>query len=487
MNKSFVKATVRGVFWTYSAFYLGKILVFASTVILARLLTQSDFGVVSFALLIIGFLDVINGAGLSSALIYYQEDERATHTAFWLDLGLGIIMMALTWYFAPFAGAYFDDDRIVQILRVLSFVFPIASLEDLPKVMLTRSLSFNAQFIPGTLHALVKGLTSIICAILGFGAWSLIYGHLAGILVSVIAFWRVVPWRPKFEMSTKWIRPIFSYGGGIVATNILSYILVNIDYLFVGYFLGAAALGIYTIAFKIPDLLIIQFCSLVGRVLFPVYAKMKDDPKTLSKAFLRTVNYVSLITIPLGLGLMLVAEPFVLTVFTDKWAAAIPVMRAISLYAIFLSLTYNASHAYKATGAISVMTGLSAGRAVVLVPALWWVSSKVGSIEAIGWTHAALAFIGASINLMVAGRVLNTSVWDIFNALRSAILAGGVMSVVVLAILYVSSSFAPWVQLLTGILSGILSYSLALAWIQKGIFVETWKMVLLSRSPDVSA
>lgn len=487
MNKSFVKATVRGVFWTYSAFYLGKILVFASTVILARLLTQSDFGVVSFALLIIGFLDVINGAGLSSALIYYQEDERATHTAFWLDLGLGITMMALTWYFAPFAGAYFDDDRIVQILRVLSFIFPIASLEDLPKVMLTRSLSFNAQFIPGTLHALVKGLTSIICAILGYGAWSLVYGHLAGILVSVIAFWRVVPWRPKFEMSTKWIRPIFSYGGGIVATNILSYILVNIDYLFVGYFLGAAALGIYTIAFKIPDLLIIQFCSLVGRVLFPVYAKMKDDPKTLSKAFLRTVNYVSLITIPLGLGLMLVAEPFVLTVFTDKWAAAIPVMRAISLYAIFLSLTYNASHAYKATGAISVMTGLSAGRAVVLVPALWWVSSKVGSIEAIGWTHAVVACIGAGINLIVAGRVLNTSVWDIFNALRSAILAGGVMSVVVLAILYVSSSFAPWVQLLTGILSGILSYSLALAWIQKGIFVETWKMVRLSTSPDVSA
>jgi O-antigen/teichoic acid export membrane protein len=482
MKNRLAQATVRGIFWTYSSFYLGKLMVFISTVILARLLTKSDFGVVSFALLLIGFLDMINSAGIASALIYYQGDERATYSAFWLDLGVGILMVIGTWYLAPFAGNYFDDIRVVQFIRILAFVFLIDSLEDVPKVLLTRSLSFNVKFIPDTLQAVVKGSISILCAALGLGAWSLAIGHIAGALVSMITFWIIVPWRPKFEITTNWIRSIFSYGGGIVITSILSYILVNIDYLFVGYFLGAAALGIYTIAFKIPDLLIIQFCSLVGKVIFPMYAKIKDDPDALNKAFLKTMNYVSLITVPIALGLMIVSKPLILTLFTDKWSEAIPVTRAIALYALFLSLAYNATHAYKARGAISLMTFMSAVRALMLIPALWWASSQIGSIEAVGWTHAVIAFIGGSINLIVAARVMDTSVWRIFITLRPSIVAGGLMSIIVIGALYISSSLPPWLQLIIGITTGLISYIIILAWIQKGIFSETWKMFQSSMS-----
>lgn len=482
MKNSLAQATVRGVFWTYSSFYLGKFMVFISTVILARLLSKSDFGVVSFALLLIGFLDMINSGGIASALIYYQGDERATYSAFWLDLGLGILMVIVTWYIAPLAGNYFDDIRVVQFIRVLALVFLIDSLEDVPKVLLTRNLSFNVKFIPDALQSVVKGSISILCAALGLGAWSLAVGHLAGALISMITFWIIVPWRPKFELTKKWTQSIFSYGSGIVATNILSYILVNIDYLFVGYFLGAASLGVYTVAFRIPDLLITQFCSIVGKVLFPIYAKIKDDPDALNKAFLKTMNYVSLVTVPMGLGLMLVSKPFVLALFTDKWTEAIPVMRAIALYALFLSLAYNATHAYKARGVVSLMTLISTVRALILIPPLWWASSHIGSIEAVGWTHAIVAFIGGSINLIVAARVMNTSVWTIFSTLRPSLIAGGFMSMIVLGALYVTSSLSPWLQLIIGVTTGLLSYIMALAWIQKGIFVETWKIFQSSMS-----
>jgi PST family polysaccharide transporter len=264
----------------------------------------------------------------------------------------------------------------------------------------------------------------------------------------------------------------------------LSYILVNIDYLFVGYFLGAAALGVYTIAFRIPDLLIVQFCSLVGRVTFPVFVKLKNDPDALRKAFLKTMNYVSLITIPLGLGLMLVSKPFILTVFTDKWSEAIPVMRGIALYALFLSLAYNATHAYKARGAISLMTSISTVRAMILIPALWWASSQIGSIEAIAWTHAVVAFIGCSINIIMAGRVMNTSLSSIMNAFRTPLIAGACMSIVVLGILYITSSLSPWVQLVSCIITGAVSYIVMLAWLQKGIYLEILKIFRSSRSTE---
>jgi len=485
MNNRFAQATVRGVFWTYSSFYIGKVMVLISTVILARLLVKSDFGVVSFALLIIGFLDTINSAGISSALIYYQDDENALYnSAFWLNLAVGGVMFAGTWLLAPLAGNYFDDRRVVSFTQALAFVFLLNSLEDIPKAILTKNLSFKVKFLPDTLHAIFKGVVSILFAMMGFGAWSLVIGHLAGAFSSLIMYWIIVPWRPKFRMTIQWIRTIFSYGIGIVATNLLSYILVNIDYLFVGYFLGAAALGVYTIAFRIPDLLIVQFCSLVGRVIFPVFVKFKDDPEALKAAFLKTMNYVSSITIPLGLGLMLVSKPFVLTVFTNKWSEAIPVMRAIALYALFLSLAYNATHAYKARGAILLMTSISTVRAAILIPALWWASSQIGSIEAIAWTHAVIAFIGCSINIIMAGRVMNTSLASIMRTLRSPLIAGAVMSVVVLGILYLTSSLFPWVQLITGIAAGALSYTAILVWIQKDIFMEIWLMFRTSISPQ---
>jgi PST family polysaccharide transporter len=355
-------------------------------------------------------------------------------------------------------------------------------LEHIPNVLLARNLSFNKKFIPDTLQAIMKGGISILFAILGFGAWSLVIGHITGALASLIAYWNIVSWHPKFDVTGKWILSILSYGSGIVATNILSYILVNVDYLFVGYYMGATALGVYTIAFRIPDLLIVQFCSLVGRVIFPIYAKMKDEPDALNKAFLTTMNYVSLVTVPIAMGLMLVSRPFVLTVFTDKWSDAIPVMRAISLYALFLSLVHNVSHLYKARGAISVMTSVSMVRAVILVPALWWVSSQIRNIEIIGWTHAVVAFIGGSINLIVAARIMKIPFASIFAVLRPSIIAGAFMSAVVWGALYISSSFPSWIQLIIGITTGAISYIAILAFIQKGIFMDTWKILQSSMS-----
>ncbi|MFT3894476.1 MAG: lipopolysaccharide biosynthesis protein [Anaerolineales bacterium] len=478
MKTNFMQATVRGVFWTYTSYYLGKVMVFISTVILARLLAKSDFGVVSFALLIIGFLDMINGAGIGSALIYYQGNEKAVHSAFWLDLAIGIVMVLGTWLLAPLSGNYFDDARVVPFIRVLSLVFLINSLEHIPNVLLARNLSFNLKFIPDTLQAIIKGSVSIVCALGGVGAWSLIIGHVSGSLASLITYWIIVPWRPKLEASREWIWSIFSYGSGIVATNILSYILVNVDYLFVGYYMGAAALGVYTVAFRIPDLLIIQFCSLVGRVIFPVYARMKDDPEALNKAFLTTMNYVSLVTVPAALGLMLIAKPFVWMVFTDKWVEAIPVMRAISLYALFLSLVYNVTHIYKARGAISAMTSISVVRAVILIPALWWASASTRSIEIVGWTHAVVAFIGGLLNLVVAARLMKISIWRIFVTLQPSFTAGACMAVVVWIVLSISSVFAPWVQVAAGIITGAATYLLMLAVLQKGIFLEIRRLIL---------
>ncbi|MFT3894509.1 MAG: hypothetical protein QM730_23005 [Anaerolineales bacterium] len=132
------------------------------------------------------------------------------------------------------------------------------------------------------------------------------------------------------------------------------------------------------------------------------------------------------------------------------------------------------------------MTSVSIFRALILIPGLWWASSQIGSIEAVGWTHAVIAFIGGVINLIVAGRVMDTSLSEIISALRPSVIAGGFMSMVVLFVLSISSTLSPWIQLAVSVLSGFVSYMVALSWLQKGIITEAWKVFQSSMSSRAS-
>ena len=456
---NFVRTTVTGTMWTYASYYGGKLLVFISTIILARLLTQEDFGIVGFALVVISFLDVLSDLGIGSALIYHRDDPDAANTGFWLGLLTGVTLFGITWILAPVTGSFFQDQQAIPITRALGITFPIAALGNVHGSLLRKNLAFKRKFIPDIAKMGSKGIVSIVLALLDFGPWSLVGGQIAGAAVLVIAYWLTIPWRPSFRFAGALVRPLLAYGAGIISLNTIAILLINADYLFIGRLMGAATLGVYTLAFRVPDILIIQFCTVVGRVLFPVYAKMRDDSYALRRAFLMTMRYVSMVTIPAGLGLALIAEPFILTFFTDKWIEAIPVTRAIAIYALFYSLAYNAGSVYKAQGRPLLLTKLSLVRAVLLLPALWWAATVPGTIAAVGWTHSVVAFFGGTLNLIVAGRMIDTPFREIVTTLRSAIIAGVVMSLVVVSLLWLLTDALPLVQLIVSVLVGGTTYS----------------------------
>jgi O-antigen/teichoic acid export membrane protein len=468
---------IRGVFWTYLAYYSGKILVLASTIILARLLSKADFGVAAFALTVIGFLDVASDLGIGSALIYHRDEPNAADTAFWLGLALSIVMATITWMIAPLTSSFFDDPRALPVVRVLAFSFPLAALGNIHDILLRKELSFQRKFLPDISRSVGKGLGAIVFAFLGFGTWSLIIGQLAGTALATIVLWMTHPWRPAFRFGGSTSRVLLKYGINIVAVDGLGIILSNTDYLLVGHYLGAVALGVYQLAFRIPDLLIMQFCALISKVVFPLYSKLREDPTALTRGFLTTTRYVALVTVPLSLGMMLVARPLVLVVFSDKWIEAVPVLQAISVYSLMLSLAYNAGDAYKAQGRPEVLTRISFFRVLVLIPGLYWAASQAQSIEMVGWVHAAVAFLFGLITLAIASRLLNAPLRQLAAALRPAVLAGASMSVVVLAVMNVLSDTGPLIQLIAGILTGATVFTLALWLVERSAVLEAYQII----------
>jgi O-antigen/teichoic acid export membrane protein len=477
-------ATVKGTFWTYLSHFSGKMMSFVTTIILARLLVKEDFGVASFAIIVIGLLEVFHDLGIGLALIYHDHDQKKANTGFWLGLGIGISLFTLTFMLAPFAADFFNDPRAIGVIRVLALTFPLAALSNVHDALLRKQLRFGRKVIPDFVRSLSKGLIAITLAILGFGAWSLIWGQVLGTAVAVIAFWIIHPFRPNFQFDTQSVNQLLSYGLGIVGVHALGVLLLNIDYLFVGRFLGAVALGVYTLSFRVPELLIKKFCGTIGRVIFPVYAKLRDDKQSLGTGFLTTIRYVTMVTVPIGVGLALIAQPFVLTVFSDKWREAIPVMQGVAIFTLIRSLLYNVGDVYKAQGRLALLTKLSSLQIALMVPALWWAVVIERSIVAAAWVQAGVALITGIIKLAIAARILETPLKKFGQAVEPAFLGTVVMTAAVLVMLQLVPSTLPAVQLIASVITGLLAYLATLWWLKRDLVLiagQTLRMALIHR------
>ncbi|MBI5353870.1 MAG: lipopolysaccharide biosynthesis protein [Chloroflexi bacterium] len=474
---NFTRAAIEGTAIRYLIFFSSKVLLFISTAVLARLLTKDDFGVVGFAITTINFLDVLSSLGVGPALIYYPQSDRTSSTAFWANLIISLVIFSLAWLIAPIAAMFFQDPRATDVIRILSLSFPIMAIGDTYGTLLSKGLSFNKTFLPEFLRAMTKGLSSIGFAYAGFGAWSLIIGQVCGEVVATLVYFFSSSWRPVFVLERTTLNTLLDYGLKYVGADIVSIVLLNLDYLLVGRYLGVEALGVYTLAFRLPDLLVLQFARSLSTVIFPVYSKMRDVSNNLARGFFMTTRYISLITVPLGLGLALLARPFTEIVFTEKWAEAVPAIQGIAVYATLLSLSYNAGSAYKASGRpqINMWTGFF--RLTLLFPALWWAVTVAHSIVAVSWAHALVALVGTSVNLVVAAKMLEMSVRELGKALFPALMSGALMVGFILGFLGLTGTYGSWFQLTGGVLIGGTIYAGSLWLFQREVTLDAIELL----------
>ena len=341
-KNNYSRIAVIGTFWYYVSYYGSKLMVFLSTIVLARILNQADFGVASYAITILGFLDVFRGFGLDFALIYVDNKHDRTNTAFWLNLCISFALFFVVFIIGSQAQLIFNDERAVKVTQALALVYPLDALGMVQSALLKRSFSFGIKVIPEVLYNLGKGIISIILAFLGFSYWSLILGQIGGTALSMIAYWIVSPWRPRFVFSWGDAKELLHFSKNIAYVKVLNAINQNFTNLFIGRFFGAADLGSYTTAKRIPSIVLTDFCSVTSRVTYPIYARMRDSLERLEKGFFRTTRFTVLLTIPLGVGLFILAKPFVLLFLTEKWISAVPLVRLLTLEALLITLTVNA-------------------------------------------------------------------------------------------------------------------------------------------------
>jgi len=478
-RQGIARHAVQGVMWTYVSFAGSKVLVFISTVLLARLLLPSEFGQVGFALLVISYMDTVGDFGVSSALIYERDrPEEAADVAFIISLATGLGWFAASFAAAPLVAEFFHDPTIVPILRVMGFVFVINALGNTHDGLLRRQLAFKKRLLPDFAMALVKGLCSVGLALAGWGVWSLVWGQLIGAAASTVALWIVMPWRPGLRTSWKTARGMLSYGGQIVGVNIVSAIVHDADFVIVGRMLGSAALGFYSLAYRTPEFFITTVIWVIGKVTFPLYSKLRDDRTALSGAFLVTLRYLSIVTLPAGVGLAMLGGLFVASFYGDRWEPAALALQALALAGAIRSLSSHAGDVYKATGRTGVLTTLGLSRAAVMIPAMIW-GARYG-IFGVAVAQLVVTTMSTLANLYVAGRILSLPVGALLKEFRTAVVASLVMVGALLLLFPVLGGMPRGFALALGVCAGAIVYLATILLIDRKAITQAHSSILTS-------
>ncbi|HEY0738372.1 MAG TPA: lipopolysaccharide biosynthesis protein [Herpetosiphonaceae bacterium] len=472
------KKTAQGVFWNYISFAGGKFLTFISTIILARLgLGPDQFGEVAIALLAITYLEAIGDLGIAAALIYQRDDvERASQVAFVISIIMGVVLWALATLSAPYVGAYFNEPGSVPMLRVLAFTLLIQSFGNVHMALLTKELEFRRKLWPDLSRNFAKGFGAIGLALAGFGPWSLIWGQVLSAFAATIALWYAQPWTPRLTWDSKLGKQMLSYGLQILGIEILAVFWSTADYVMVGRYLGKTELGLYQTAFRISDLLIINMCIVAGRVLFPSYAKLSHDPAALRRGFLTTLRYISLITLPVSVGLAVIAPFFVSIFFGQRWLLMIPALALLALRAGISTLSFNSGHLFKAIGRPDIVNKEMVFKLTVLL-AVVWLTVPYGFV-AVAMGQIGVSLFAVLLDMGICMYVLKVGPGPIWQQIRSALVAALAMGAAVWLVVANTPQGYDVLGLVAAILVGAGSYA-GLLWLtERKLLVDSIRSVV---------
>jgi PST family polysaccharide transporter len=364
-------------------------------------------------------------------------------------------------------------------MQVLGVSFTIEALGLAHLALLRRDLNFRRKLIPDLGRALVKGVVSISLALLGYGVWSLVIGQITGVVASVVLAWMSYPWRPRLHINTLLIRSMLTFSIPLIAVDILSAIGSNLDYTLIGRLLGDTALGLYTMAYRIPELAITSIWTVLAQVLFPAYSSVQHDMRLLTKGFLATIRYLQIVIVPISLTIIILADPLVRGLLGPDWVEAIPVFRLIAVSSLIHSIGTNVGDVYKAIGRPNILWKLGIFNIAVLVICLV-MGVRYGLIGvAVG--HIIAAVFSMSLRLYFATRILDISLLDIWHQIRSSFTAGMALCLAALPVYVLTGDFNPLMQLLSVSVAAGLAYLVALWTLDKNTLIKMLEIVGFDR------
>jgi len=318
--------------WNGGAKFVGQLVTWAVTIIVMRLLTPEDYGLMAMATVFIAFLALLNELGLGAALVQKQEiDETTLRQAFGVLLVINFCLFLILLLSAPLVGIFFEEQRVVPVIRLLSLQFIIMPFATIPQSLLVREMNFRTISIVDFISAIVGSATTLILAYLGHGIWSLVWGSMATIGSRTIGLNVVSPYPRLPIFSPKRLTKIVTFGGYVTISNVFWFFYTQADIFIIGKLLGKEMLGFYSVAMYLSCSPMEKASGIINQVAFPAFSSVQNDLQKVRSYFLKAVRIMSLLAFPVLWGISSIAPELVGTLLGDKWHLAVLPFQLLSL------------------------------------------------------------------------------------------------------------------------------------------------------------
>lgn len=322
-----------------------------SAAVFARLLPPKEFGLVGMVFAVMGVLEILKGAGLSTATIQKEViNQEQVSNLFWINVALGAVMCLISIATAPLVAWFYQDAQLTGIMRALSFTFLLTGASVQHRALLMRQMQFGALAVIDVASTLVSIVVGCWLAMLGSNHWSLVAVQLTAALAGLVFTWWKSGWRPSLRRLDNSVLPLVSFGLHLTISDLIAKVADNSDGILVGRFFGAGPLGLYTRAYVLFARPLEQIFAPLNSVMVPVLSRLRSEPEQYRRTFLRAYDSFALITFCFAGLCLVLAEPIILVILGPKWTKSAPLFAGFSLVALSVPLSGAPSWLFMSQG-----------------------------------------------------------------------------------------------------------------------------------------
>lgn len=331
-EENFKYQAKKAVIWSTLGSISNQAMQFAIGIVLARLLSPSDYGTIALPTIFLAIAQCFIDSGFGSALIRKpQITEEDLSTAFYFNICVGIFFYALLFLCSPLIADFYNAPILKDILRVTALSTLFGPLQSVHFSQFSRKMDFKTPAKISLSSKFTTGIVGIILAFMGLGVWALVFQGVAGSLLSLTLVWTLSPWRPRAKWSNESFHYLFGFGSKLLGSKILDVLYNNIIPVTLGKFYSPDVLGVFNRGYGYAALPYNQLNGMLGPVFFPMFSKLQNDKDELFNYFRKVLRLLIFILAPLNLLLCALAKPLILFMITDKWADCIIVMQLMSI------------------------------------------------------------------------------------------------------------------------------------------------------------
>lgn len=462
---SLKKQTLSGIFWTFTDTFVLRGLSFIASVILARLLGPTEFGLVGMISVFIALGNSFVDSGLSASLIRTKNaDEEDYATVFYLNLALSVFVYGIFYFIAPLIAAFFEQEILELIVRVYCLTFIISAFSAVQLAMLNKRMKFKQIMkckVPGTILGVLVG---ICMGYAGFGVWSIVCMFMCTQLGTSLMLWLTSTWTPSLVFSKKKLKYHYNFGYKLMLSGLIDTFYKNVYKLIIGKFFSVQELGYYERAHSFNNQSVMMFTSIISKVTYPLLSKIQDQKERIAVVYRQLIQFSFFIIAPMMLGAAAMAKPLFLLILGEQWLPAVPFFQILCFSGIFYPIHSFNINVLKVYGRSDLFLKLE-----LIKKAIITISILIGfqfGIYGLVWSSVFTSFVGLLINTHYSSRMIHYTTWEQVKDLFITLVKAGFMAGFMLLFVLEMAEYSLYLQLLISGIFGLVFYVL-LNWMLK--------------------